>query len=223
MIEFSIWEFTKCFLSPKLVPPQKLAILEIWAAYLSIHYSEKQNKHSPPPSYTHAHAYSLHCYCKLCLSLLKRTPPCPPPNLETRKHPRTLKRKKKKKMSLSGILVSMGSVLAVCLKEEGANCKRRCSDRGQIAERVSGVAVKKIILIQVSSFPQVSWAEGKRSLLLVRSIVLFLVSSWEMQLRIGDVFHNTYPEREALVYLHDKVTYDTKTHQRSFFPLLPSL
>ena len=59
-------------------------------------------------------------------------------------------------MSLSGILVIMGSVLAVCLKEEGANCKRRCSDRGQIAERVSGVAVKKIILIQVSSFPQVS-------------------------------------------------------------------
>lgn len=39
-----------------------------------------------------------------------------------------------------------------------------------------------------------------------------------MRLRIGDVFHNTYPEKEALVYLHDKVIYDTKTHQLSFFP-----
>lgn len=57
-------------------------------------------------------------------------------------------------MSLSGILVSMGSVLAVCLKEEGANGGAQIG--GQMAERVSGVAVKKIILIQVSSFLQVS-------------------------------------------------------------------
>lgn len=44
-----------------------------------------------------------------------------------------------------------------------------------------------------------------------------------MQLRIGDVFHNAYPEKEALVYLHDKVIYDTKTHRLSFFspPALP--
>ena len=152
MIEFSIWEFTKCFLSPELVPPQKLAILEIWAAYLSIHYSEKQNKHSPPPSYTHAHAYSLHCYCKLCLYFLKITPPCPPPNLETRKHPRTLKRKKKNELVWNSC---EHGIRPGCLFE-GRRCKRRCSDRGQMAERVSGVAVKKIILIQVSSFPQVS-------------------------------------------------------------------
>lgn len=44
-----------------------------------------------------------------------------------------------------------------------------------------------------------------------------------MRLRIGDVFHNTYPEKEALVYLHDKVIYDTKTHQLSFFPSCLSL
>lgn len=41
--------------------------------------------------------------------------------------------------------------------------------------------------------------------------------------RLGDVFDNRYPEREVLVYLHDRVTYYTKTHQLAFLshPALP--
>lgn len=59
------------------------------------------------------------------------------------------------------------------------------------------------------------WAEGKRSTF---GGVNSSISSEQLRnaVGVGDVFANTYPEREALVYLHDRVTYSTKTHQLSF-------
>lgn len=122
-----------------------------------------------------------------------------------------------------GILVSLGSIPAVCLR--GRRRAGRCPECGHTAEHVSGAVFEKNH--SYTSLPALfSRVLGRgRKVFFTFGGVSSSISAEELRtaVRLGDVFDNRYHEREALVYLHDSVTYYTKTHQLAFLssPALP--
>lgn len=81
-----------------------------------------------------------------------------------------------------------------------------------MAANMSGAVFKKTIPTQASLFPPSLGQRRKVSL--TSGGITGSVSGEALgnAVRVAHVFGNRYPQREALVYLPDGVTYYTKTH-----------